>query len=256
MRAKHLKLAALAFLGMCTVSIPVTVALVLSATGASDVLVVGDVKHATPAEAVRAMRCEPERGYYVLSFDDGPIPRTTRRLVAALRRAHAVATFFDIGERAAARPDLVELQRRVGQVANHSHTHTLLTELSRGQRIEELQQAAKALDYPNAFFRPPYGASSPGVDADIRQTGLTPVYWTVDTQDVSQPVRTITRRALTVRPGGIVLLHDGVEATIDAVPGIVEGLRRRGLCPGFLAPTARRVTGANGAVFNAVAVRP
>lgn len=236
--SKALKLAGLAVLGLCAVSIPVTIALVFSATGASDVLTLGEIapkaKHTTPAKAVAKLRCTPTRGYYALALEDGPFATTTPRLVGALGKANAVATFFDLGERAAASQELVELQRGVGQVANHGYSHVRLSAVSPARRVQELQSTARVLDYPNVFFLPPYGEKEPGVDADLRRSGLTPVYRTLDAQADGLSADAITHRALDVQPGGIVLLREGVENVVAAVPRIVEGLRRRGMCPGFL----------------------
>ena len=245
MWTKHLMLAGLAVLGLCTVSIPVTIAVVLSTTGAPDALTFNRGQpvrhHASPARAVAALRCVPERGYYALTFEDGPVPASTARLVAALRRANAVATFFDVGRRAAAHQRLVELQRSVGQVAGHGYTHAPLAELSQARRVQELQQTAKVLDFPNAFFRPVDGVLSAAAAADIRGSGLIPVYWTVDTQDALRGTRAVVAAALRVKPGGILRLHEG---DVAAVPGIVAGLARRGLCPGFLARTSTHVVAA------------
>lgn len=258
--AKWLKLGGLAGLGLSTVSIPVTIAIVLSATGASDALTIAPVahttQHRTPADAVAGLRCAAERGYYALTFTDGPSAGTTPRIVAALSRAKAVATFFDVGEDAVAHQDLVELQRSVGQVANHSYSHPHLSQVSDARRLQELTATARALDFPNVFFRPPYGQADPQTDAAVRRTGLTSVYWTVDTRDVNAPAEEIVKRALAVKPGGIILVHDGVEATVRAIPGIVEGLRKRGMCPGFLAKTQRSVRGANGVSFHVTAAKP
>ena len=108
---------------------PGHVALILSATGRRTC----SRSAASPAaasdagEGGGAPRCTATRGYYALTFDDGPSAGARRR--GSWRRcadADAVATFFDVGERAAARPDLVELQRSVGQVANHSYSHARL----------------------------------------------------------------------------------------------------------------------------------
>jgi peptidoglycan/xylan/chitin deacetylase (PgdA/CDA1 family) len=258
---KRLELIGLAVLGLATVSIPVTIAMVLAGTRTSDVLAIGGGQavprhHATPAGTVSRIRCVPQRGFYVLSFDDGPLTRTTARLVAAVRRARAVATFFDVGRLAAAHQDLVELQRRAGQVANHSYTHPHLPRVSSARRVQELRATADVLDHPNDFFRPPYGETSAATDADVRRSGLRPVYWTVDARDLRAPRALIVRRALRVRPGGIILLHDGVEATIAAVPAIVAGLRRRGLCPGRLAGARKSVISATGTSFHVMAARP
>jgi peptidoglycan/xylan/chitin deacetylase (PgdA/CDA1 family) len=259
-RVERLKLAALAVAGLCTVSIPVTIALVLSATGASDVLTLGGASaenaRSTPAQAVAELRCEPALGYYALTVDGGPYPATTRRLVGALKRARAVATFFDVGRRAAHRQDLVDLQRSVGHVASHAYSGVPLPGMSSQRRIDELRTTARVLGYPNVFVRPPGGATSPEVDADIRRTGLTPVYWTVDAADPAFDAAAIARRALSVAPGGIVRLRDGADATIEAIPAIVEGLRERGLCPGFLVRTSELATSANGVRFPVQAVKP
>ena len=258
--AKWLKLAGLAGLGICTVSIPLTVAIVFTATGASDVLTLGAVspkhRHATPAKAIADIRCTATRGYYALTFDDGPFPSTTRDLVSSLTRARAVAMFFDIGQRAAARQDLVELQRTVGQVANESYSGQDLTAVSQARRYQELQAAATVLDYPDVFFRAPRGVSNAAVEADVHRTGLTSVYWTVDASDRNLTSAAIVQRALRVRPGGIIRLADGRKQTLQAIPAVVAGLRKVGMCPGLLASTQQVVAGANGLPFHAVAVKP
>jgi peptidoglycan/xylan/chitin deacetylase (PgdA/CDA1 family) len=128
----------------------------------------------------------------------------------------------------------VELQRGVGQVANHTYSHVNLTTVSQARRIQELQATARVLDYPNALFRPPFGETDPAVDADVHRSGLVPVDWTVDTGDRRLAAQSIVERALIVEPGGIIRLHEDVNATVAALPEIVAGLRRRGLCPGFL----------------------
>ncbi|HJS97150.1 MAG TPA: polysaccharide deacetylase family protein [Solirubrobacteraceae bacterium] len=261
-RHQLLKWAALsgfAVLGMCTVSIPLTVAVVLSTTGASDLITLGSIApkrhHTTPAKAIADIRCVPTRGHYALTFDGGPMPATTPKLVAALIESRGVATFFDVGQRAAAHQDLVELQRSVGQVANHAFSAPRMTDVSQTRRYQELQAAAKALDYPNAFFRPPHGAINSAVEADVRRSGLTPVYWTVDASHPALSTSEIVDRALRVQPGGIVRLADG-QQTVEAIPEIVARQRARGMCPGLISTTKQDVVGANGRVFNAVAVKP
>jgi peptidoglycan-N-acetylglucosamine deacetylase len=256
---KWLKLAGLSVLGICTVSVPLTVAIVFTTTGASDVLTLGDISpkhgHQTPAKAIAEIRCVPKRGYYALTFDNGPFASTTRDLVTAITKAHAVATFFDVGQRAAAHEDLVELQRSAGQVSNATYSAPDMTRVSQDRRYQELQAAAKVLDYPNVFFRPPLGATSASVEADVLHTGLTTVYWTVDASSPALSATAIVALAEQVRPGGIVRLADGRKATVEAVPAVVAGLRKLGMCPGLLSRTNRAVTGSNGSTFHAVAVK-
>jgi peptidoglycan/xylan/chitin deacetylase (PgdA/CDA1 family) len=261
---KRTRLLLLSIVGISAVSIPVTVALVLSATGNGSPLALGAPKHVppareSPAKAItESLKCSPKKGYYALTFDDGPYPETTQRLADELKRAGAVATFFDVGRRAAAHPELVELQRTAGQVANHSYTHAPLPELAQERRFQELTETARVLGHPNAWVRPPYGETSEATDADIRKTELVPVYWTTDTLDWQQPpVDVIVKRALAVQPEGIILLHDGRENTVKAVPRIVSELRSRGMCPGLLAKTDKTVVSAyRKTPFNVIAVSP
>jgi endo-1,4-beta-xylanase len=257
---KWLKLAGLGVLGICTVSIPLTVAITLTATGTSDVLTLGEITakrhHLTPANAVANARCVATRGYYALTFDDGPSPATTQQLVAALAKANAVATFFDIGERAAAHQELVELQRTVGHVANETYSAPDMTRVSQARRYQELQAAARVLDYPNALFRAPFGKTDAAVEAAVRQSGLTSVYWTVDASARSLSATAIADRALRVGPGGIIRLASDSRQSVSAIAGIVSALERRGLCPGFVSTAQRDVAGPGGLVFHAMAVKP
>ena len=252
----RLKLAGLAIAGICLVSVPLTVAVVMSATGGSDALTIGEIQPARQQSSAVAARCTARRGHYALTFDDGPFPATTPRLVAALERSGAVATFFDVGARAAAHPRLVVRQGSVGQVANHGYSHPDMVEVSEARRLQELRATAELLGYPNALFRPPNGEMSPEVRGDVRRTGLTLVLWTVDVYDAGLSTDEIVARALQVRPGGIIRLGEGLEATIEALPDVVDGLRRRGMCPGFVAPTQAEITAPNGATFNAIAAKP
>jgi endo-1,4-beta-xylanase len=144
----------------------------------------------------------------------------------------------------------------VGQVANHTYSHPRFAQVSQARRLQELQMGAKALDYPNAFFRPPYGETGPDVEADVRATGLITVYWTVDVRDQGLGADAIAKQALTVEPGGIVRLHEGVATTIEAIPAIVAGLQKRGMCPGFLGATPEAVSAPGGTQFHALAVKP
>lgn len=266
-----LKLTGLGGLGIALVTIPVTLALLFAAPATSPkaprsvaptavVLWDGPALPASsihPAAAVDAIRCRPTRGWYALTFDGGPLPVKTRALVAAIRRAHAVATFFVVGQQAAAHPALLDLERHVGVVANHSFTHVNLARVSHARRIEEMRATAKALGHPNSFIRPPFGATDPATFADIRASGLIPVFWTVHTRDATaRDAALVVRRALAVRPGGILLFNEGIDATIDAIPTIVRELRERGLCPGLLAAAKAPVTGAGGRTFQVQAVKP
>ncbi len=177
-----------------------------------------------------------------LTFDDGPWPETTPRILRVLRRFHAPATFFVIGYLAASYPQLVALERRDGMVVgNHSYNHPQVPpfgELPPQLIKDEIALAAQTLArvgiHPH-LFRPPGGSYSSALITTARALDERVVLWSVDPSDWSAGVtpRQIVGRVLAaVRPGSIVILHDGGgdrTATIRALPAIIKGIRKRGL---------------------------
>jgi peptidoglycan/xylan/chitin deacetylase (PgdA/CDA1 family) len=177
----------------------------------------------------------PSRKVVALSFDDGPSPLTLR-FVRMLRAHHAMATFFMLGDRLSERyrPVLHEELRDGDALGDHSWSHPVLTS---GNAYGQLARAQRAIrqssGYTPCVFRPPYGAYSQGVIAAGRSLDLATVTWNVDPRDWTLPgTGAIVARVLSeVRPGSIVLSHDGGgprEQTLAAYPAIVKALRARG----------------------------
>ena len=195
-------------------------------------------------------------GRIALTFDDGPASGPTDRLLRVLRQLGVPATFFMVGQRVAAAPRLTRSVERGGfLVANHSWAHTRMTLQTRSQVAESLRATERALrragTHPTRLMRPPYGALDAAARDGIRDAGLIPVLWTVDSRDwESGTADQIAARILAqLRPGtNIVLQHDGVARSpisVDAVPKVVRGARHRGYCftaldergrPGFPTP--------------------
>jgi peptidoglycan/xylan/chitin deacetylase (PgdA/CDA1 family) len=169
-----------------------------------------------------------------LTFDDGPDVHG-RMLVDLLRRAGAPATFFDVGERAALRPDVIRAQSVVGEVGSHSLDHALLTRLPEPAVRANLASASGLLRDAGAgtvrLFRPPYGASGGAIAAAAASVGLLQVLYSVDSDDWREhDSEGVLRNVLPgLRPGAIVLLHEVCAHTVQAVPDIVAAARRRGL---------------------------
>jgi peptidoglycan/xylan/chitin deacetylase (PgdA/CDA1 family) len=177
-----------------------------------------------------------------LTFDDGPWPQNTARILAVLRRFHVHATFFLIGYLAASYPKLVALERRSRMtIGNHSYNHPqvppfgdLPQQLMKDEITLAAQDIARAGVQPQ-LFRPPGGSYSPALLRTAQALGERVVLWSVDPSDWSPGVtsRQIVSRVLaSVRPGSIVILHDGGgdrSATIRALPAIITGIRQRGL---------------------------
>ena len=185
-----------------------------------------------------------------LTFDDGPSPQYTARVLTILRRLHVPATFFVVGYLAEEYPSLVRRELEAGMsVGNHSYNHPEVPpfgELPRQLIDAEIAlggDGLKPLGAQPRLFRPPGGSSSPAVIGAAEALGQRVVLWSVDPTDWQPGVRArqIVRRVLqAVRPGSIVILHDGGgdrSATIAALPAIVRGIRHRGLRLVAIAPS-------------------
>jgi peptidoglycan/xylan/chitin deacetylase (PgdA/CDA1 family) len=176
-----------------------------------------------------------------LTFDDGPSVFTPR-ILAALRRLHARATFFVVGRMAKQYPEYVRRELRAGmEVGSHSYSHPYVPPFDRQPHstiLREIRWGKTVLaglgDTPS-LFRPPGGSFSPYVIEAAGSYGERLVLWSVDPTDWKPGTtsKQIVRRVLgAVHPGSIVILHDGGgdrRATLRALPRIVRGIRQRGL---------------------------
>jgi peptidoglycan/xylan/chitin deacetylase (PgdA/CDA1 family) len=161
-------------------------------------------------------------GELALTFDDGPNPAWTPRLLEFLAAHEVRATFFLLGSRAQAQPELVRRIAAGGHlVGNHSWSHPNLALTRRARIREELSATRDLLEQiagaPVRFFRPPFGARRPAALAVARELGMTPVLWNAMTHDWSEPAATRIAQQLTARIDRLtrrgwaanVVLHDG-----------------------------------------------
>jgi peptidoglycan/xylan/chitin deacetylase (PgdA/CDA1 family)/sulfur carrier protein ThiS len=175
-----------------------------------------------------------------LTFDDGPWPRSTRAILHVLRKMHAHATFFVIGYLAKRYPGMIRDEMRAGMtIGSHSWDHPEPFDSVGPHRMRaEMQDVNTFLKRRFRMrvdlFRPPGGASTTPVVTIASSIGLRVVDWNVDPRDwaAGATPKSITRAVLShVKPGSIVDLHDGGgdrRATVEALPGIIRGLRKRG----------------------------
>ncbi len=176
----------------------------------------------------------------VLSFDDGPSPLTTEKVLDVLAAECAKATFFIVGEHAQARPDLVRRAYKEGHtIGTHTQTHPDLTRLTRAEAVREIDegiqsvQAALGPQMPIApFFRAPYLQITSQLEQFLFRRDL--VLWSVDfdTEDwrTQTPDNLVqhTLSLLEAKHSGIVLLHDVQPHTAAAVPMLLRQLKARG----------------------------
>jgi len=179
----------------------------------------------------------PENKEVALTFDDGP-SSYTGAILDTLKKYHASATFFTLGNQVSSFP--LPMQRAVAEghvVGNHTWDHQDLTRLGPKDIRDEMSAqidtvTGKKLPAPK-LFRPPYGAVNDQVVAEARRQGMLTVLWSVDTNDYNRPAPdAMTAQVLAdVQPGAIVLMHDGGgdrTTTSAALPMIIKGLRKAG----------------------------
>lgn len=178
-----------------------------------------------------------------LTFDDGPNPEATPRVLDALREAGIPATFFILGRHAERWPALVRRVRDEGHaIGNHGYHHRKLhfktpryvrDDLGRGS-----DAIADACGVRPALFRAPHGFRSPWVNRIAASMGERVIGWSLGVWDSDRPgVEVIAQRTIAgARPGSILLLHDGDGydpsgdrlQTAAAVPRIAADLATRG----------------------------
>jgi len=179
----------------------------------------------------------------VLTFDDGPEPGTTPRVLDALKRECVRATFFLLGRNAAAAPALARRELAEGHtVAHHSFAHPLLAHMSLAAADAEVERGIAAVEraaYGDAgakprtpFFRFPGFASSPALLARMQARGLV-VFgadaWASDWNPMSPAQQlALTLARLDAAHGGIVLFHDTKSQTAAMLPAFLRALKSRG----------------------------
>ncbi len=161
-----------------------------------------------------------------LTFDDGPDPEETPRVLDLLARHGARATFFMVGKRVEAHAELVARVAAAGHaVANHSWDHASFLRIDRAARREQLRRGAVAMGAHAAatpqgrpLFRPPFGEQSLASLRDIRHAGFEVVTWDVVPEDWrDDPADLLVARTMRrLRRGSIVLFHDSLYVTEDA----------------------------------------
>ena len=150
-----------------------------------------------------------------LTFDDGPHPVKTPKILEILEKNGVKATFFIVGSLAEYHPEIVKKEAALGhEIANHSYTHPRFSKLTEAEIKAEIEKTdaiiKKASGITPRLFRPPEGAYSPGIVNIAASLGKETVIWTVDTLDWAKtPVDKIVENVKTnVTSGSIVLFHD------------------------------------------------
>lgn len=185
----------------------------------------GDVQ---TGEAATVMAVRTVTPAVALTFDDGPHPQLTPKLLDMLKSRGMRATFYVIGDRVLRHPALVQRMLAEGhEVGNHSWTHPVLANLGDRSVIREMDDTTRAIYSVTGkvpvTMRPPYGALTFRQRHMLyHQRRLPTILWSVDPQDWRRPgAQVVARRMLAgVKPGAILLAHDIHSPTIQAMPTV------------------------------------
>lgn len=172
-----------------------------------------------------------------LSFDDGPHPERTSRILDILAQHHIKATFFLIGANAQKHQEIVRRIAREGHnIGNHSYTHSGFLPLKRSSRlIEEIDATSNLLETitgrPVEWYRPPFGVTNPMTRKALACTGLKAFGWSIRTFDTVSLIprkwiaRSVERQ---LKPGAIILLHDRCRDSDILLEMIIKKIKDKG----------------------------
>ncbi|MCF7809374.1 polysaccharide deacetylase family protein [bacterium] len=182
-------------------------------------------------------RGDPD-GIY-LTFDDGPDPVNTTKLLSILNEYNCKATFFVIGTQADQYPDIIKQTYEAGHtVASHSYDHRSLVWAGRETVLDQINRSIGAISDAglcnSRLFRPPYGRIGLPLLSVVKSLNMQIVLWSLSAGDYRpiQPKLLVERIVKKVKPGDIVLLHDKgnyVDNMLEALPGILRTLLDKGM---------------------------
>jgi len=171
-----------------------------------------------------------------MTFDDGPHPQNTPRLLDMLKERGIRATFYVVGDMVRYNPQLLRRMIAEGhEIGNHTVSHGTLSRMNDAALKDELlrahQQILSATGVPPRSMRPPGGAITKSQkQLMLREFGYPTILWSCDPKDWQRPgVDVVTQRLLDgASPGGILLAHDLHAPTVDAMPRTLDGLIAKG----------------------------
>jgi peptidoglycan/xylan/chitin deacetylase (PgdA/CDA1 family) len=177
---------------------------------------------------------QPEMKLCALTFDDGPDTVYTPAIAGILDRYNVHATFFVVGTRVDSCPRVVQELAAAGhEIGNHTQNHPHMPQYSKERQrteIRKVQHSLGELGITPRWFRPPYGVFNASTLKVADEFKLETVLWSVDPRDWAEPgVSKIQSRVLSATvPGAVILLHSTHGQTALALPGIIEGLQKKG----------------------------
>ena len=193
-------------------------------------------KAGNTAAAIQSMYASAQKEYEMkqiaITFDDGPNPEYTPKLLEGLHERGVNATFFLLGEEVERYPDLVkEIHAQGHMIGVHSYKHVNFKEVGTDCALEQIEKTQQAIHSVTGtytgYVRPPYGCWQKELD---ERADLIEVLWNVDPRDwATTDTDTIVQRILKdTKPGDIILLHDASESSVQAAFIAIDALQKQG----------------------------
>lgn len=169
-----------------------------------------------------------------LTFDDGPTPNVTERVLEMLKSYKAKATFFLIGKNAVEHPEIVQKILNDGHiVGNHTHNHLKGSKTSTENYVKNMEMAEKILP-KTSLFRPPYGRITKKQAQQILDKDYKIVMWDVLSGDFDtklNPEKSLKKVLKHTKNGSIVVFHDSLKAkriVLEILPKVLEVWKKEG----------------------------
>ena len=181
-------------------------------------------------------KANTSRKVIAFSFDDGPNPDQTPRILEILRSKNIQAGFFCIGKNIEKNPALLKRIHEDGHIiGNHSYSHHALFDFFTSRRMyEELELTSKLIQNTTGqrplLFRPPYGVTTPTLAKAISKGKYITVGWNVRSLDtvIDDDARLLKKMIKKIKPGNIFLFHDTSEATVKMLPAFIKAVHKKG----------------------------
>ncbi|WP_249705039.1 polysaccharide deacetylase family protein [Bacillus zhangzhouensis] len=174
----------------------------------------------------------PSQKAIALTFDDGPNPSTTSKILTALKENKGHATFFVLGSRVQYYPDMLnEIRKGGNEIGNHSYNHPLLTRLPLKQAIKQVEETQQIIEKAGGFtpthFRPPYGGTNQQINEAVH---MKVTLWDVDPEDWKYRNSQYVANYILAHAssGETVLMHDIYDTSANAAVTIIKELTKQG----------------------------
>ncbi len=170
-----------------------------------------------------------------LTFDDGPNPEFTLKVLDILKHYNAKATFFCIGQHVETYPEILKAITEQGHaIGNHSFSHDLLIDFNSTENwLTEIKQTDNAIrkitGKKTTLFRPPFGVTTPKLAKALKVTEHEIIGWNIRSYDTvtKNPVSILKRLTKHIKPGAIILLHDKQKNVLSVLEHLLQFLQKQ-----------------------------